>query len=92
LKLLDLEDTSIGDLSPLAGLADLEVLWLRKCENVTDLAALGVLPNLRQLFIADVAPGIDLAPLVNNRRITVYISRTQDVRNRKLLGRRVQAD
>jgi hypothetical protein len=92
LRILDLEDTNIGDLAPLAGLTDLETLWLRKCENVTDLAPLGALRDLRHLFITGVAPGIDLAPLVNNRRITVYISRTQDVRNRKVLGRRVQAD
>jgi hypothetical protein len=92
LAFLDLEDTNIGDLSPIAGLTELRTLWLRKCENVADLAPLGALPNLRHLFITGVAPGIDLAPLVNNRRITVYIGRTQDVRNRRMLGRRVQAD
>jgi hypothetical protein len=92
LKSLDLEDTNIEDLSPLAGLTELETLWLRKCENVTDLAPLGALPSLRHLFITGVAPGVDLAPFVNNHRITVYIRGGQDVRNRAKLGRRVQVD
>jgi hypothetical protein len=91
LTFLDLEDTGIGDLTPIAGIPGLQTLWLRKCENVTDLAPLGALHDLRKLFIADVAPGVDLAPLVNNPRLTVYLSRTQEVRNRKMLGRRAQA-
>ncbi|MGH3381339.1 MAG: NACHT domain-containing protein [Actinoallomurus sp.] len=91
LSFLDLEDTNIGDLTPIAEMPELETLWLRHCENVTDLAPLGVLRNLRRLFIADVAPGVDLAPLAGNRRLRVYTSRTQEVRNRRMLGRRVQA-
>jgi hypothetical protein len=92
LRFLDLEDTNIGDLSPIAGATELRTLWLRECENVTDLRPLGALPGLRSLFITGVAPGVDLAPFVNNPRITVYIRGGQDVRNRDKLGRRVQAD
>ena len=92
LTFLDLEDTNIGDLTPIAEMPELETLWLRDCENVTDLAPLGALRRLRELFIADVAPGVDLAPLAANRRLRVYLSRTQEVRNRQLLGRRAQAD
>ncbi|GAB2854195.1 NACHT domain-containing protein [Actinoallomurus bryophytorum] len=92
LRFLDLEDTNIGDLSPIAEMANLETLWLRGCENVTDLAPLGGLRALKRLFIADLPPGIDLAPLEDNRRITVYIRGGQDVRNRDKLGRRVHVD
>ena len=92
LTFLDLEDTNIGDLTPIAELPELETLWLRHCENVTDLAPLSALGNLRKLFIAHVAPGVDLAPLADSRRLTVYMSRTQGVRNRQMLGRRAQVD
>lgn len=91
LTFLDLEDTNIGDLSPLAAMTELKTLWLRNCENVTDLAPLGALRKLRELYIANIAPGVDLAPLTANRRLTVYLGPAQDVRNRKTLGRRVQA-
>jgi hypothetical protein len=92
LSFLDLEDTGIGDLAPIAELTRLRTLWLRRCENVTDLAPLGALPNLRQLYIAGIAPGTDLAPLADNDRLTVYLERNQDVRNQRLLGRRARAD
>jgi Leucine-rich repeat (LRR) protein len=91
LSWLDLEDTTIGDLTPIAGLTELETLWLRRCENVTDLAPLGGLPKLRHLYLAGIAPGTDLAPLAGSRA-TVYIERSQNVRGRRALGRRVQAD
>jgi hypothetical protein len=86
---LDLEDTNIRDLTPLSDLAELETLWLRECADVTDLTPLAGIAGLRRLYIRGVAPEIDLAPLAGNRRITVYMERGQDVRNRKLLGRRV---
>jgi hypothetical protein len=92
LTFLDLEDTGIEDLSPIAGLTRLQTIWLRGCERVTDLAPLAALPDLRDLYISDVAPGVDLAPLANHRRLTVYIKGDQDVRHREMLGRRVQAD
>jgi hypothetical protein len=90
LEFLDLEDTNIGDLSPIAGLSELETLWLRKCENVTDLAPLASLGKLRSLYIADVAPGIDLAPLAHSHRLKIYVDTNQELRNRKMLGNRVQ--
>ena len=92
LEFLDLEDTNIGDLAPIAGLAELRTLWLRKCENITDLAPLASLRKLRQLYLADVAPGIDLAPLAGNHRLKVYVRADQELRNRRMLGNRVQAD
>jgi Leucine-rich repeat (LRR) protein len=92
LTFLDLEDTDVGDLAPIAELTGLQTLWLRKCENVTDLTPLAALRNLRQLYIAGIAPGTDLAPLADNHRLTVYLERNQDVRNQRLLGRRAQAD
>jgi len=92
LDFLDLEDTNIQDLSPLTALGELETLWLRRCENVDDLAPLASLGNLRWLYIAGVAPGTDLAPLAANRRLKVYVGTDQELRNRKLLGNRVQAN
>ncbi|MCW2862664.1 MAG: putative signal transduction protein with Nacht domain [Actinoallomurus sp.] len=92
LTFLDLENTNIGDLAPIAELTGLRTLWLRRCENVTDLTPLGALQDLRQLYIAGVAPGTDLAPLADSHQLTVYLERSQDVRNQRLLGRRAQAD
>ncbi|GAB3983935.1 NACHT domain-containing protein [Actinoallomurus acanthiterrae] len=89
LSFLDLEDTGIDDLTPLAGLVDLETIWLRHCGGVVDLTPLKGLRKLRELYIKNVAPGIDLAPLAGLRRLTVYIEQGQDVRNREALGRRV---
>ncbi|MEV5751349.1 NACHT domain-containing protein [Actinoallomurus sp. NPDC052308] len=91
LYFLDLEDTGIDDLGPLAGLTELQTLWLRHCSDVTDLSPLGGLRKLRRLFLKGVAPGIDLAPLVGLRGLTVYLEPGQDVRNGHLLGRRLQA-
>jgi hypothetical protein len=88
---LDLEDTNICELSPLAGLAKLETLWLRHCTDIVDLSPLAALPNLRKLYIWGVAPGVDLAPLADNRRLTVYIDHDQDVRNRGLLKGKIHA-
>jgi hypothetical protein len=90
LDFLDLEDTGIDDLGPLAGLTKLETLWLRHCVGVTDLTPLKGLSKLRALYLKDAAPGLDLAPLAGLRRLTVYIERGQDVRNGDLLGRRLQ--
>jgi hypothetical protein len=92
LEFLDLENTNIGDLSPIAGLGELETLWLRKCENVTDLTPLASLRKLRKLYIAGIAPEIDLAPLADNHRLKIYVDTDQELRNRKMLGNRVQAD
>lgn len=92
LTFLDLEDTNIGDLTPISGLSKLETLWLRCCDNVTDLAPLAPLRKLRSLYIRDISAAIDLAPLAANHQITIYISRGQEVRNRKLLTRRIRED
>ncbi|WP_345462760.1 NACHT domain-containing protein [Actinoallomurus oryzae] len=92
LTFLDLEDTNIADLTPIGELAQLKTLWLRACENVTDLAPLAALPELSELFIANIAPGVDLAPLADNRHVTVYVRKRQDVRNATSLGRRLRAD
>jgi hypothetical protein len=91
LEFLDIEDTNVADLSPLAPLSELRTLWLRKCENVTDLAPLASLDKLQRLYLADVAPGIDLAPLADSHRLKIYVEADQDLRNRKMLGNRVQA-
>jgi NACHT domain len=90
LTYLDLEDTTIDDLTPLGGLTELLTLWLRDCAGVTALTPLGGLRKLRELYIRGVAPGIDLAPLVDIPKITVYIDHGQEVRNGKLLGRRLR--
>jgi hypothetical protein len=86
---LDLEGTAIRDLTPLGELAELQTLWIRHCAGITDLSPLASLRNLEALFIAGIAPGTDLAPLASLPRLTVYIGTGQDVRNRKMLGRRV---
>ncbi|WP_433183261.1 NACHT domain-containing protein [Actinoallomurus sp. CA-150999] len=90
LNFLDLEDTAIGDLGPLAGLKDLHMLWLRHCADVNDLSPLGGLHKLQHLYLKGAAPGIDLAPLAGLRKLTVYLEPGQVVRNGELLGRRLQ--
>jgi NACHT N-terminal Helical domain 1/NACHT domain len=90
LTFLDLEDTNISNLTPISGLSRLETLWLRRCENITDLSPLAPLQNLRSLYIRDIGPEIDLEPLAANRQMTIYISRGQQVRNRKLVARRIR--
>jgi hypothetical protein len=92
LDFLDVEDTHIADLTPVGELSRLETLWLRGCENITDLTPLAGLPELRRLYIADIAPGVDLAPLAAHRKVTVYVSARQDVRNGEMLGRRLRVD
>jgi hypothetical protein len=74
LAFLDLENTSIRDLMPIASLSKLNILWLWHCTDVDDLAPLRSLRNLQSLFIKDVTPGIDLAPLAGNSRLTEVIS------------------
>ncbi|HEX6521363.1 MAG TPA: leucine-rich repeat domain-containing protein [Streptosporangiaceae bacterium] len=88
---LDLEATKIRSLEPVGHLTKLETIWLRNCPGVTDLSPLASLRDLRRLYIYGVAPMIDLSPLAANSKITVYISRGQEVVNKDMLGRRVQS-
>jgi hypothetical protein len=90
LNYLDLEDTNIGELEPISGLASLRTLWLRGCADVADLTPLSSLRNLRDLHIEGVAPAIDLAPLASIPRVTIHIRRGQQVQNRARLGRKVK--
>lgn len=50
---------------------------------------IGSLPRLRHLDLVGAAPGLDLAPLAANRRLTVTVRAGQDVRGADELGRRV---
>jgi NACHT N-terminal Helical domain 1/NACHT domain len=87
---LDLEETSVSDLEPLADLQLLETLWLRGCTGVTSVAPLGKLPRLRTLHIEGIAPGVDLAPLAANHKIAVHINPGQDVHNREAIRGRLE--
>jgi Leucine-rich repeat (LRR) protein len=87
---LDLEGTGISDLSALCGLQRLDTLWLRDCSQVRDIEPLRNLLRLRLLHLEGVAPGIDLAPLGENQRLSVHINRDQDVRNRDMLNGRLE--
>ncbi|WP_431892453.1 NACHT domain-containing protein [Micromonospora haikouensis] len=71
---LDIEGTSITDLTPLSSLAQLQWLYIGNTEHVLDLTPLGDLSELKDLLIGAPAPGIDLTPL-RGKRITVHLSR-----------------
>jgi hypothetical protein len=88
LYFLDLEGTTINDLAPISGLWKLRILWLKDCPNITDLRPLARLRSLQDVYIEGIPAGIDLAPLASINA-TVHIDTGQQVRNRKLLGRRV---
>ncbi|MEU8020992.1 NACHT domain-containing protein [Micromonospora haikouensis] len=71
---LDIEGTSVTDLTPLSGLARLRWLRIGDTEHVPDLTPLVGLPELKNLWITAPAPGIDLTPL-SGKRTTVHLSR-----------------
>ena len=74
LRRLDIDATSIVDLTPLAELARLEWLYIGNRERVLDLGPLAALPRLVDLYIADSPPGLDLTPL-RGRRTVVHVAR-----------------
>ncbi|WP_320068410.1 NACHT domain-containing protein [Micromonospora sp. RTGN7] len=71
---LNIEGTSVTDLTPLSGLTRLWSLDIGNTEQVLDLTPLGDLSELKHLWIANSAPGIDLTPLRGKRTI-VHLSR-----------------
>ncbi|GAA2152373.1 leucine-rich repeat domain-containing protein [Actinomadura napierensis] len=90
LEFLYLERSPVDDLTPLSGLDRLSVLYLRDCREVSDVSALASLPRLHTLDVAGAAPGLDLAPLAGNKKLTVYIVAGQEVRGGEALGRRLK--
>lgn len=74
LQHIDIDDTSVADLTPLAELSRLQSLYIGNTDHVLDLTPLGNLPELVDLWIMDPAPGIDLTPL-RGKRMTVHLSR-----------------
>ncbi len=71
---LDIDNTSVADLTPLAGLTRLRWLYIGDTEHVLDLSPLSNLPELKDLWIAAPAPGLDLTPLRGARTI-VHVSK-----------------
>ncbi|WP_433231226.1 NACHT domain-containing protein [Actinomadura nitritigenes] len=90
LEFLYLELSPVADLAPLSGLDMLAMLYLRDCREVSDVSALASLPRLHTLDVTGAAPGLDLAPLAGNRKLTVYIRAGQEVRGAEALGRRLK--
>jgi hypothetical protein len=87
LTYLDLENTGVGDLAPLAQLPELNVLYLTDCPDVDDLAPLAGLRNLSSLHIKGTRPGIDLGPLAGNRKLEIYAD--PEIVNGQSFGRRL---
>lgn len=90
LNYLNLSGTLIEDLRSLRALSELRQLWLSDCTRLGDLSQLASLPNLRHLDLGGAAPGLDLAPLAANRKLTVTVEAGQDVRGAEALGRRLK--
>jgi hypothetical protein len=90
LEYLDLDGTSVSDLTPLSGLSKLGTLWLRDCDTVTDLTPLADLSNLEYLHIEGIAPDTDISPLAANKRLKVTVYKSQDVRNIDSIGKRIK--
>lgn len=90
LEFLYLAHSPVADLTPLSRLDRLSRLYLRDCREVSDVSTLASLPRLHMLDVAGAAPGLDLAPLAGNRKLTVYIRAGQEVRGAEALGRRLK--
>ncbi len=90
LRTLSLANTRIEDLRPLRNLSNLHRLWLTNCHYLTDLSQLASLPSLKVLDLTGAAPGLDLSPLVANRKLTVMIKAGQHVKGAMALGRRLK--
>ncbi|MFI0371817.1 NACHT domain-containing protein [Actinomadura sp. 1N219] len=90
LDTLNLAGTRVQELTSLRPLARLRRLFLNDCRDLTDLRPLAFLPSLRMLDLKRATPGLDLSPLAANRKLDVYISSGQDVRNAEGLGRRLK--
>lgn len=68
-------------------------LHLDNCDWVDDLTPLTALPNLEYLSIRQIAPGVDLSPLTQNRNLgIVAIAPGQDVRAGGSLGNRLDTN
>jgi hypothetical protein len=86
---LDLDRTSVSDITPIENLHDLRTLWLKECPGVNDLTALRPLSSLSNLYIQGIADDTDLSPLADNPRVTIYIYSHQKVRGDEPFGRRL---
>ena len=87
LSFLDLEDTLVEDLSSLAELGNLRILYLTGCHAVKDLSPLAQLPSLRHLYIEGLSPTVDVSPLAANRDLKIHASAGH--LNASRLGRRI---
>ncbi len=77
---LDLSNKGISDLSPLANLANLEVLYLRE-NQIVDLSPLAKLVNLEKLYL-DSNEIIDLSPLtklLNLKKLDLSVNQIIDL-------------
>lgn len=75
---IDIENTSVTDLTPLSSLTHLQWLYMGDTEHVLDLTPLSNLPELRNVWIAHPAAGIDLTSLRGKRTI-VHVSKKIDL-------------
>ncbi|BCL13539.1 NACHT domain-containing protein [Micromonospora sagamiensis] len=74
------------DLTPLAGHPTLETVELSACVGLTDLGPLATMPRLRTLRLnsaGTTATGLDLGPLRDSPRLTVYANPDQRLHNRE---------
>ncbi|SCL41651.1 NACHT domain-containing protein [Micromonospora pallida] len=74
------------DLAPLTGHPTLETVDLQNCAGLTDLGPLTTMPRLRTLYLDDAGPpttGLDLGPLRERRRLTVFADTDQRLHNRE---------
>jgi hypothetical protein len=64
----------------------------RITDELADLSPLAELPLLESLHLRGATPGLDLSPLAQHRRLTIYLERGQNVRNRQALGPGVRVE
>lgn len=89
LETLSLDRTSVRDLAPLVGASALRSIELNRCAGISDVSPLASLPKLTHLSICEMQPGIDVAPLAENRNLRVTIAAGQEVRGAEKLGHRL---
>lgn len=87
LESLILRNLPVTDLTPLAGLVDLESLTLRGCAGITDLSPLAGLHKLTDLELSDIAADLDLAPLAGRPGVRIIATVDQRFANEHLLHR-----
>jgi hypothetical protein len=88
---LNLRDTAVADLSPLAENRSTRTLVLDGCQELCDLSPLATLPSLDTIELRGARQGLDLSPLAG-KKVTIHLYEGQEVCGLDALGRRAKIE